>query len=584
MKNLELVLKYFKKHKIRTVFSLIIGFLYVVCVVFIPFLVGLSIDEIVIQITDFSGSFELLFAYILIIVGLVVIGTFTQFIFDVLASIIVEVFIKELKDSTFKKINKLSISYIDQHAHGDLVSRIINDSDNISLALTGCFKQFYEGIVTLLVTIIFMFWINWILGLIVLVLTPFGFLVSYTIAKKSNIHFKKQVAVQGDISSFALENFTNYELVNAFRINEKQFDSFKEVNNRLYKVGQKAQLISSFTNPGTRLINNVVYAIVGFSGALLAILSKDSDFVLLGASCSIGVISTFLQYANQFAKPFNDMSSTISEIQQGFQSLKRINEIFNEKEDIDEGNLEMVSTTKTLNFENLSFGYEKDRLVIKNLNLDIYSGHKIAFIGPTGCGKTTLINLILRFYEPNEGKILIDSTNISQLTKKNLRKKFGLVLQDSWIFKGTIFENIAYAKENATLKEVIEASKKAYSYSFISRLPNGFDTVVSNDSGLSEGEKQLISITRIMLLNPDFIILDEATSNIDSLSETKIVKAVNKLMEGKTSIVIAHRLSTIKNSDLIVALKDGEIIEQGKHDELIKNNGFYKKLYDAQFE
>ena len=377
-----------------------------------------------------------------------------------------------------------------------------------------------------------------------------------------------------------IEVFKEYPL---FGIGVNAYEAFKTQNDALYKVGQKAQFSGSLTNPITRLVNNSTYAIVGMVAAILCALSFKDNNMILGASCTVGTILTFIQFSNQFAKPFNEISSCVPEIQTGFSSLKRINNVLNESNDVNDGKEKINEVIKKIEFNHVDFGYSKDKLVIKDFNIEVKEGQKIAIVGPTGCGKTTIINLLLRFYDPSQGSISFDNLNTKDILKESLRNSFGMVLQDTWIFSGTVRENIIYGKKDASEEEIIEATKKANCYDFIMRLPNGFDTYIDDYSGLSVGQKQLISIARVMLVNPKIMILDEATSNIDTRTEMKISAAFNILMEGKTSFVIAHRLSTIIHSDLILVMKDGEIIEQGKHDELLAKHGFYYDLYNAQY-
>ena len=488
--------------------------------------------------------------------------------------------IKQIRNDVFTKLNYTNIKFIDTHLHGDLLSRCINDVETISNGLISGFKQFYQGVITIIITIGLMFYANYILALVILVLTPISFLISYQVARKSNKHFKKQAKYVGEVSANVLEAFNNIDIIKSYSYDEEAYKNFNSINEKLNKVGQKAQFISSFTNPSTRLINNSIYAIVGIIGSLLVVFS---DKVNLGATLTIGGITTFLQYANQFAKPLNEISSCISEIQASFVAIQRIEEIINLPNDVNEGSLTSLNEIHKLTFKDVGFSYDSKKIIYKDLDFEILKNKKVALVGPTGCGKTTIINLILRFYDPDNGIIYINDIDNKDIEKKVYRDNFGMVLQDSWIFKGTVFENIAFDNPNATLEEVIEASKKANCFDFITRLPKGFDTVISDESGLSSGEKQLICIARMMLKDAKFLILDEATSNVDTRTELKIGKALDELMKNKTSIVIAHRLSTIKTSDLILVINDGIIIEQGTHKELLAKGGFYHKLFTSQY-
>ena len=580
MKPINRLFSYIKKYPLFLIASLLCALIFVTSMCLTPLLFGKAIDEITFALNNSASLLETKFIFYLSFAGILIISVLIfEFFFEFLNSLFVEKITKEIKDDVFIKLNKVPLSYIDSNYHGDLVSRVINDSDNINVALISGFRQFYQGIIQIIVTFI----LNWILGLVVVVLTPFGFLITYSLAHKTNKYFKGQAKIVGEMGAIALEDINNIDLIKSFNYEEDCFSSYQKENEALYKVGQKAQFSGSLTNPITRLVNNSTYAIVGMIAALLCAFSFNDNNIILGASCTIGTILTFIQFSNQFAKPFNEISSCVPEIQTGFSSLKRINDVLNENNDINNGTKKILNTIKSIEFNHIDFGYTKEKKVIKDFALEVKEGQKIAIVGPTGCGKTTIINLLLRFYDPSSGEISFDSCDTKDIVKESLRKSFGMVLQDTWIFSGTVKENITYGKKDASEEEIIEASKKANCYDFIMRLPNGFDTYIDDYSGLSVGQKQLISIARVMLVNPKIMILDEATSNIDTRTEMKISAAFNLLMKGKTSFVIAHRLSTIIHSDLIVVMKDGEIIEKGKHDELLANKGFYYELYNAQY-
>ena len=584
MKPISRLFSYIKKYPFFLISSLICALIFVTSMCLTPLLFGKAIDEITftlktnILLLNERFYFYLVFAGILIVLVLIF-----EFLFEYLNSLFVEKVTKDIKDDVFKKLNEVSISYIDSNYHGDLVSRVINDTDNINIALVSGFRQLYQGIIQILVTFVVMFVLNWILGIVVVVLTPFGFFITYSLAHKTNKYFKGQAKIVGEMGAIALEDVNNIDLIKSFNYEDDALENFKFQNDELYKVGQKAQFSGSLTNPITRLVNNSTYAIVGMVAALLCAFTFKDGNILLGASCTVGTILTFIQFSNQFAKPFNEISSCVPEIQTGLSSLKRINDVLNEEKDVNEGKKEVENVIKAIDFEHVDFGYTKDKLVIKDLNLEVKEGQKIAIVGPTGCGKTTIINLLLRFYDPMNGQIKFDNLDTKDILKESLRKSFGMVLQDTWIFSGTVRENIIYGKKDASEEEIIEATKKANCYDFIMRLPNGFDTYIDDYSGLSVGQKQLISIARVMLVNPKIMILDEATSNIDTRTEMKISAAFNILMKSKTAFVIAHRLSTIVNSDLILVMKDGKIIEKGKHKELLSKKGFYYELYNAQY-
>lgn len=584
MKPIKRLFSYIKKYPLFLIASLLCALIFVTSMCLMPLLFGKAIDEITFALENSISLFETKFVIYLSFAGILIFSVLVfEFCFEFLNSLFVEKVTKEIKDDIFLKLNKVPISYIDSNYHGDLVSRVINDSDNVNIALISGFRQFYQGVIQIIVTFVVMFVLNWILGLVVVVLTPFGFMITYLLAHKTNKYFKGQAKIVGEMGAISLEDINNIDLIKSFNYEENAYEAFKTQNDALYKVGQKAQFSGSLTNPITRLVNNSTYAIVGMVAAILCALSFKDNNMILGASCTVGTILTFIQFSNQFAKPFNEISSCVPEIQTGFSSLKRINNVLNESNDANDGKEKINEVIKKIEFNHVDFGYSKDKLVIKDLNIEVKEGQKIAIVGPTGCGKTTIINLLLRFYDPSQGSISFDNLNTKDILKESLRSSFGMVLQDTWIFSGTVRENIIYGKKDASEEEIIEATKKANCYDFIMRLPNGFDTYIDDYSGLSVGQKQLISIARVMLVNPKIMILDEATSNIDTRTEMKISAAFNILMEGKTSFVIAHRLSTIIHSDLILVMKDGEIIEQGKHDELLAKHGFYYDLYNAQY-
>lgn len=584
MKPIKRLFSYIKKYPLFLIASLLCALIFVTSMCLTPLLFGKAIDEITFALENSISLFETKFVFYLSFAGILIFLVLVfEFCFEFLNSLFVEKVTKEIKDDIFSKLNKVPISYIDSNYHGDLVSRVINDSDNINVALISGFRQFYQGIIQIIVTFVVMFVLNWILGLVVVVLTPFGFMITYLLAHKTNKYFKGQAKIVGEMGAISLEDINNIDLIKSFNYEENAYEAFKTQNDALYKVGQKAQFSGSLTNPITRLVNNSTYAIVGMVAAILCALSFKDNNIILGASCTVGTILTFIQFSNQFAKPFNEISSCVPEIQTGFSSLKRINNVLNESNDVNDGKEKINEVIKKIEFNHVDFGYSKEKLVIKDFNIEVKEGQKIAIVGPTGCGKTTIINLLLRFYDPSQGSISFDNLNTKDILKESLRSSFGMVLQDTWIFSGTVRENIIYGKKDASEEEIIEATKKANCYDFIMRLPNGFDTYIDDYSGLSVGQKQLISIARVMLVNPKIMILDEATSNIDTRTEMKISAAFNILMEGKTSFVIAHRLSTIIHSDLILVMKDGKIIEQGKHDELLAKHGFYYDLYNAQY-
>lgn len=585
-KNLGLIFKYLTKHKVQLIFAIFFAIVYVVICSAIPLLTGKLIDEITLTVNDLSLKIENTNFYLFVAItsSLIVLGFVFGLLCDNLILSLNERITKELKDNLFIKINNLPISYIDSIEKGELVSRIINDVEQVNVGLTASIKQLLQGVFQIICTLVFMFVTNWILGLAILLITPFGFLISYLVSKNSNKHFKEVAKINGQLASYVLEEFDNIELIQSNNYEDNLIEKYSKKNAELYLNGQKAQFISSFTNPSTRLINNMAVLLVLLLSSLLCVFTYSNENVFLGTSCTIGTIVIFIQYANNFAKPLNEISSCLPELQNANSSLFRINSILSLEDEKDTGNIIITEDFYNLSTENLYFAYNKDQHLIENLNIAIKKGQKIAIVGPTGCGKTTIINLLLRFYEPVSGDIFFNEKNIKDISKENTRNYFTMVLQDTWIFKGTVAENIAFGKKEYTKEDIIEVSKKAYCYDFISKLENGFETIIDDNSQLSQGEKQLICIARAMLASKEFVILDEATSNIDSRTELLVKRAFDRMLEGKTSVCIAHRLSTIKNSDLILVMNNGNVIEAGNHKELMMKQGFYYDLYMTQYK
>ncbi len=559
---------YLKKYLFLIIFVLFLAIINVVATLLIPVLIGQAIDLI---IGESNVIFDKIYPLLGEIALFIFIANLFGYLYEYIMAFICEKVVLNLRKDVFHKILYLPLSYIDSNRHGDIVSIVIADIEQVSNGLLQGFKQLYRGIIMIVATLIFMFVIKWEMALIVVVITPLSLFVAWFISKKSHDYFEKQAKINGELSGYILEMVTNQTNVKSLTYENQAVETFTKINNNLYDVGVNAQFISSLTNPSTRFINGLVYALVGLFGAIFVVKSPSAF--------SVGKLSSFLTYANQYTKPFNEISGVINEIQGAFASFKRVVRILNVSNEIDEGIKEIELPVDTVEFKNVNFAYSLDKPLITNFNLKIEKGEKVAIVGPTGCGKTTMINLLLRYYDPISGEIYIDNENTKNIKKANLRKAYGLVLQDTWIFKGTIKENIAYAKQNATLEEVETASKLAHAHSFISRLPQGYDTLISENSGLSQGEKQLIAIARLMMLEPDMVILDEATSSIDTRTEKKIVNAFNYMMKGRTSFIIAHRLSTIQEADKIIVMNDGHIIEVGNHQELLAKKGFYAKLY-----
>ena len=541
----------------------------VMATLYIPVLVGDAVDYIV---DKGDVHFEALYPILFQMAICIVVGNVFGYLYEYIMSVVSEGMVLDLRKETFAKITHLPLAYVDSHRHGDIVSLLISDIEQVSNGLLQGFKQLYRGIIMIIATLIFMFVIKWEVALIVVLVTPLSLFVAAFISKKSHQYFVKQAKAKGVLSGYILEMVSNQKKIKSLCYEEQAIQNFEKMNQELYDVGIHAQFVSSTTNPCTRFVNGLVYALVGIIGAILVIEDPTQLF-------TVGKLSSFLTYANQYTKPFNEISGVISEVQSAFASYKRVEDILAEPNEIDEGTKHIELPVDSVEFRHVAFAYTPEKPLITDFNLTIEKGQKVAIVGPTGCGKTTMINLLLRYYDPVSGAIYIDGENTLHIRKENLRKTYGLVLQDTWIFKGTVFENIAYAKPDATKDEVIQAAKLAHADSFIRRLPQGYDTMINATSGLSQGEKQLITIARLMMMVPDVVILDEATSSIDTRTEKKIVDAFNYMMKGRTSFVIAHRLSTIREADMIIVMNQGNIVEVGNHQTLLAQKGFYEKLY-----
>lgn len=540
---------------------------------YIPVLTGRAIDNI---IDAGNVNFKNILQILIYIASGIAGVTVFQWIMTYFTNIISYKTVRDLRREVFKKFNDVPLSYIDTRPHGDLISRVINDVDAVGEGLTQMFLQLFSGIVTISGTLIFMLMIDWRIAVVVVVVTPLSLFVAAFIGKLSHNRFAKQQELQGEISSFVEEHIGNQRIVKAFSYEQRAFDEFEKYNDELYDAGFKAQFAGALANPSTRFVNATVYAAVGIIGALVAI----------SGTLSVGQLSCFLTYANQYTRPFNEVTGVLTQLQTAIAAAGRVFEVLeDEDESPDPQNAKQIKECRgNVKIENISFSYTKEKPLITDFSLDVKSGSHIAIVGPTGCGKTTFINLLMRFYDTDSGKISIDGVNIKDMTRDSLRRMFGMVLQDSWLFCGTIMENLRYGNENASDKDVIAAAKAAYAHGFIRRMPQGYDTVISEGGGnLSQGQKQLLCIARAMLTNPSILILDEATSSIDTLTEIRVQKAFDKIMKGRTSFVVAHRLSTIKESNVILVMKDGNIIEQGTHNELLAQGGFYSTLYKSQF-
>lgn len=567
------VLKYIKPYKGLLALAILSAIISVSLTLYIPVLTGNAIDNI---IDKGNVNFEnVLQIIIYIAVGVAGVAIF-QWTMTYFTNVISYKTVRDLRRDVFCKFNDVPLSYIDTHSHGDLISRVINDVDAVGDGLSQMFLQLFSGIVTILGTMVFMFIIDWRIALAVIILTPLSLFVAAFIGKMTHNRFARQQQLQGDISSYVEEYVGNQRIVKAFSYEDRAFENFEKYNQEFYTVGFKAQFAGALANPSTRFVNATVYAAVGIFGAITAI----------AGTLSFGQLSCFLTYANQYTKPFNEVTGVLTQLQTAIAAAGRVFDVLDAEDEPEDkpDSIKVENCKGNVKIENVNFSYVKDKPLITNFSLDVKSGSHIAIVGPTGCGKTTFINLLMRFYDTDSGKISVDGVDIKDMERDELRKLYGMVLQDSWLFCGTIMENLKYGNPNATDEEVIEAAKAAYAHSFIRRMPDGYDTMISEGGGnLSQGQKQLLCIARAMLSNPTMLILDEATSSIDTLTEIRVQKAFAKIMQGRTSFVVAHRLSTIKESDVILVMRDGNIIEQGTHDELLAKGGFYKNLYESQF-
>ena len=573
------ILKYSKPYKLSLIGAVIFSFIGVLLSLFVPVLIGKGVDVMI-----GKGEVDLarLFQICIILAMTVVTSSSFQWFSSLATNRLSYNTIRDIRKDYFLKLGIVPLKFIDKNTRGELISRAVNDIETVSDGLLQGFTQLFSGLVTIIGTLVFMMTVNVRIALIVMILTPLSLFTAAIITKLSHDSFVKQSEMRGRMSSFTEEMIGSQKVVKAFCYEDRAMEEFSKINKALKKSGIRSVFFSSMTNPTTRFVNGIIYAAVGTAGAFSAV----------GAAGFLGVmtkgqLSSFLLYSNQYTKPFNEISGVVTELQNAAACAERVFSVIDsEPEPSDENKPVLKAADGTVSIKDLSFSYQPDKPLIHDFSLDIKrSGQKIAIVGPTGCGKTTIINLLLRFYDADSGTISISGTDIKTVTRDSLRSCFGMVLQDTWLFAGTVAENIAYGKENATIEEITDAAKAAHAHSFIKRLPNGYDTIIDEEGGgLSQGQKQLISIARIMLTDPPMLILDEATSNIDIRTEQRIQRAFEKLMNGRTSFVIAHRLSTIKNADMILVMRDGNIIEQGDHDDLIAQNGFYKKLYMSQFE
>ncbi len=566
------VLKYIGKYKFSFIISLVLTLFSTVCTLYIPVLAGEAIDMIVSKgNVNFAGLTKIL---ILILVA-IIIGGISQYFTNTLNNRMANNTVKDMRTDAFNNLQYVPVSYIDSRNTGDIVSRIIADAEQFSDGLILGFQNLFSGVITILGTLFFMFTINIWLALIVLVLTPLSLFVSKFISKRTYKYFKKQSEQRGKETSYIEEMLSNIKVVKSYHREDENSENFDVINEELGKDSLNATFFSSLTNPCTRFVNSIVYAVVGLSGALFAI----------NGVITVGNLSASLAYANQYTKPFNDITGVITELQNAIACAGRLLEVIDAEKESDAKGQLPSNVKGDFTVSDVAFSYDKNKELIKNLSFELKSGQRLAVVGPTGCGKTTLINLLMHFYDIDSGSIKVDSVDINTVSRKSLRQNVGMVLQDTWLKSGTIKENIVFGNENVTDEQVIEAAKKSHAHSFIKKLHNGYDTFIGEDGGsLSTGQKQLICITRLMLNPPPILILDEATSSIDLLTEQRITRSFMKLMKDRTSFVVAHRLKTIVESDLILVMKDGKVIESGTHKSLMEQNGFYKELYQSQFD
>ena len=570
---LKRVLTHIKKYRILVILSFVCAMITVASTLYAPILTGDAIDLIVGKgLVDFDGIKDIIYTFLMV----TFVTVLSQWFMNIINNHITYSVVRDIRIEVFNHMEELPLSYIDSHKHGDIVSRIVSDIDQFADGLLMGFTQLFTGIVTILATLGFMIAVNVPIALVVIVLTPLSLFVASFIAKRTYHLFHRQSETRGDITSLVDEMIGQQKIVQAFGYEDDALDRFEEINDRLEKDSMSATFYSSLVNPCTRFVNNLVYAAVGIIGAVSVI----------STGFTVGQLTCFLSYANQYTKPFNEISNVITELQNAMACAGRVFELLDETPQVPEKeHAHVLTDTKgAIEIKDVNFSYVKDKTLITNLNLSVMPGMRVAIVGPTGCGKSTLINLLMRFYDVDTGSISVDGTDIRDMTRDSLRENYGMVLQETWLKSGTIRENIAYGKPDATDAEIIQAAKLAHSDSFIRRLPQGYDTVIAEDGGnLSQGQKQLLCITRVMLLLPPMLILDEATSSIDTRTEIRIQKAFNRMMQGRTSFIVAHRLSTIREADVILVMKDGNIIEKGNHDQLMAQNGFYTNLYNSQF-
>lgn len=572
-KILSKVLKYIGRYKYLVFVSIACATASALLTLYVPILIGKAIDFIV---GKGNVNFDSMTAILIKICIIVLITAVLQWVMNVLNNRITFNVVRDMRNKAFRKIQVLPFGYLDTHPSGVTVSKVIADADMLADGLLMGFTQLFTGVVTIIGTLAFMIYINFWIALVVVVLTPMSFLIARFIAKRTYKMFRLQSEARGDQTAFVDEMITNQKVTEAYGHKSENQTKFEEINDKLSKYSLDATFYSSISNPATRFVNSVVYAAVALFGAFLAI----------RGNITVGILSSFLAYATQYTKPFNEISGVVTELQNAIACVGRLIDLIEEKEvkQDTEDSVKLTDVKGNIDVENVSFSYTADKKLIENLSINVKQGMRVAIVGPTGCGKTTLINLLMKFYDVNSGEIFADSVGYSKINVKSLRSSFGMVLQDTWLKSGTILDNIKMGKPDASMEEVVEAAKKAHSHSFIKRMPDGYNTYIGMDGGnLSQGQKQLLCITRLMLVNPPMLILDEATSSIDTRTEIRIQKAFEILMKGKTTFIVAHRLSTIKNADMILVMNNGSVIEKGTHTELLDKKGFYYNLYNSQF-
>ncbi|QNU65655.1 ABC transporter ATP-binding protein [Ruminiclostridium herbifermentans] len=568
------LLKYILNNKLYVFGALVCAAFSNVLMIVGPFIIGKGVDNII----DMGNvNFERVKYYAFIVIGLYLISAAFQWSLQVLTSKLSNKTVEEIRSNLFEHVTKMPLKFFDSNSHGDIMARLTGDIENISEGIYQSVTQFITGIISIVGSLVFMFILNPVITLVVIIMTPITFIIAAFITRKSSKMFSAQSKLNGELNGYIEEIISNQNVVKAFNFEKSSMERFEEINNKLYNSGRWAQFYSSLVNPSTRLVNNITYVLLGMTGGIAS----------LAGRLSIGYISSFLTYSTYFSQPINNITSVTTQLQSAIASAKRVFTIMDSDIEIEQSidDIELKDTEGNVCFEDITFSYNPQIPLIKNFSLKVNKGSRIAIVGPTGAGKTTLVNLLMRFYDVNSGNIYIDNININKISKDSLRKSFGMVLQDTWLFKGTVRENISYGKPEASIEEIINAAKAANAHNFIKRLPKGYDTELTEGAGnLSQGQKQLITIARVMLVLPSMLILDEATSSVDTRTELNIQKAFLRMMEGRTSFIIAHRLSTIREADLILVLNNGQIVEQGNHEQLLKKGGFYSNLYYSQYD